>query len=375
VVSYALPALIAIGQAIHRHHPPRNPLTRLFRSLTKKKTLRLLEAIQPASGGFLEATPLTSFVTMSLAGSGLADHIVAGKGMQFLVDSARPDGSWAIDTNLATWVTTLSVNALGGELPAQDGGDPDWLLRQQYRTVHPTPARRPAAGRGPTAAAACPTRTTRPARSSRSAPRRTDPEVNDAAAAGVAWLLDLQNSDGGIPTFCRGWGKLPVRPELPRPDGPRDPRLERLALGARRARDRRAFAYLVRVAAGRRHLDPALVRQPARARAGQSRLRHSRVLLCASWIGRSPGPRRRRGKGWLLRAQNGDGGFGGARGSTRRSRRPRSRRRAGRRGRRRRRSRAAAAGSRSARPRARRSSRRRSGSTSRNSGIGTGFIL
>ncbi|HET6881488.1 MAG TPA: hypothetical protein VFI31_15100, partial [Pirellulales bacterium] len=26
---------------------------------------------------------------------------------------------------------------------------------------------------------------------------------------GIAWLLDLENSDGGWPTFCRGWGKLP----------------------------------------------------------------------------------------------------------------------------------------------------------------------
>jgi squalene-hopene/tetraprenyl-beta-curcumene cyclase len=26
---------------------------------------------------------------------------------------------------------------------------------------------------------------------------------------GVRWLLGLQNRDGGIPTFCRGWGALP----------------------------------------------------------------------------------------------------------------------------------------------------------------------
>src|SRR5204863_8372380 len=129
-----LPALIAIGQAIHRNRPTRNPIPLLFRSLTKKKTLRLLEEIQPFSGGFLEATPLTSFVTMSLAGSGLADHIVAGRGMQFLVDSVRPDGSWPIDTNLATWVTTLSVNALGGDLPPQERrAIRTWLLQQQYR--------------------------------------------------------------------------------------------------------------------------------------------------------------------------------------------------------------------------------------------------
>src|SRR5438046_3337723 len=26
---------------------------------------------------------------------------------------------------------------------------------------------------------------------------------------GLAWLQNLQNSDGGWPTFCRGWGRLP----------------------------------------------------------------------------------------------------------------------------------------------------------------------
>src|SRR5205814_5887185 len=33
--------------------------------------------------------------------------------------------------------------------------------------------------------------------------------IDEAAAAGVSWLLDLQNSDGGWPTFCRGWGTMP----------------------------------------------------------------------------------------------------------------------------------------------------------------------
>jgi squalene-hopene/tetraprenyl-beta-curcumene cyclase len=33
--------------------------------------------------------------------------------------------------------------------------------------------------------------------------------VHKAARAGVVWLLGLQNRDGGIPTFCRGWGALP----------------------------------------------------------------------------------------------------------------------------------------------------------------------
>jgi squalene-hopene/tetraprenyl-beta-curcumene cyclase len=36
-----------------------------------------------------------------------------------------------------------------------------------------------------------------------------------AAVAGVRWLLDLQNSDGGIPTFCRGWTNLPFDRSAP----------------------------------------------------------------------------------------------------------------------------------------------------------------
>ncbi|HAH43815.1 MAG TPA: squalene--hopene cyclase, partial [Planctomycetaceae bacterium] len=114
VVSYALPALIAIGQVRHHFRKPRNPITRFIRNLAVKRSLKKLISIQPTNGGFLEAAPLTSFVTMSLAGMGLTDHPVVQKGLQFLLDSVRPDGSWPIDTNLATWTTTLSVNAIEG---------------------------------------------------------------------------------------------------------------------------------------------------------------------------------------------------------------------------------------------------------------------
>src|SRR5438874_1573460 len=81
-----------------------------------RETLNRVETwlFQPSSGGYLEATPLTSFVTLSLAACGLADHAVAREGVRFLVNGVRPDGSWAIDSNLATWVTTLAINALAG---------------------------------------------------------------------------------------------------------------------------------------------------------------------------------------------------------------------------------------------------------------------
>src|SRR6188768_211805 len=49
---------------------------------------------------------------MSLAGAGAVDDPVVRKGVEFLKATVRPDGSWPIDTNLATWVTTLATNAL-----------------------------------------------------------------------------------------------------------------------------------------------------------------------------------------------------------------------------------------------------------------------
>ena len=254
VVSYALPALIAIGQARHHHLPSRNPLARFARNLTCERTLEVLTGIQPSSGGFLEATPLTSFVTMSLAGSGQVNHSVTEKGVEFLLASARDDGSWPIDTNLATWVTTLSVNALaagsGAASPAIFGGSPgtflnhedrvrirEWLLAQQYREVHPythaapggwawtdLPGGVPDADDTAGALLALRNLSTCPHSAGGPADKLSDrceqhpvfdERTRAAAVAGIKWLLKLQNADGGIPTFCRGWTNLPFDRSAP----------------------------------------------------------------------------------------------------------------------------------------------------------------
>ncbi len=237
VVSYALPALIAIGQVRHHHRKPWNPITRLLRNWARKPSLKVLERIQPENGGFLEAAPLTSFVTMSLAGMGQSNHPVAKKGVEFLVNSVRPDGSWPIDTNLATWTTTLAVNALGEDLPEEDRpAIRDWLLKQQYKTVHPytnadpggwawtdLPGGVPDADDTPGAILAllqlaegrerrAKIQTERGQRMSPFAPRK---DVSQAVGNGIGWLLGLQNRDGGFPTFCKGWGALPFDRSAP----------------------------------------------------------------------------------------------------------------------------------------------------------------
>jgi squalene-hopene/tetraprenyl-beta-curcumene cyclase len=215
VVSYALPALIAIGQARHQHRPSRNPLTRMLRNLARRRTLKVLADIQPDSGGFLEATPLTSFVTMSLAASGQVRHPVTERAMAFLLDSARADGSWAIDSNLATWVTTLSVKALArGSLEALTIDDRrsilDWLLDQQFQTKHPYTCAAPGGWAWTDLPGGVPDADdTAGALLALRMLGALNSRVRMAANAGVNWLLQLQNRDGGIPTFCRGWTNLP----------------------------------------------------------------------------------------------------------------------------------------------------------------------
>jgi len=217
VVSYALPALIAIGQVRHHHRPSGNPLLRVARDRLVPGTLKLLRGIQPSTGGYLEATPLTSFVVMSLASAGRKNDAVVTEGVRFLRNSMRPDGSWPIDTNLSTWVTTLSINALAGFSPEDHPLDPkmrrdvcDWLLNQQYRQEHPYTHAAPGGWAWTPLPGGVPDADDTPG--ALLALRHlvaVDEQTRAAAANGVTWLIGLQNSDGGMPTFCRGWGKLP----------------------------------------------------------------------------------------------------------------------------------------------------------------------
>lgn len=215
VVSYALPALIAIGQVRWHHRRGAWPWSAV-RAAAVERTRRLLREIQPKGGGFLEATPLTAFVTMALADMGEAGCDVAREGVAFLLRSTRPDGSWPIDTNLATWTTTLSVKGLGGNTFSEEERKTilAWLTGQQYREIHPYTLSAPGGwawtdlpGGVPdaddTAGALLALR------------ELGEPADSPGAAAGVRWLLGLQNRDGGIPTFCRGWGALPFDRSAP----------------------------------------------------------------------------------------------------------------------------------------------------------------
>lgn len=219
VVSYALPALISIGYAKSRKG--RFGCASGWPDPLWPRLSRLLATIQPASGGFLEAAPLTSFVTMALVSAGERDHPVVGAGVRFLLDTVRPDGSWPIDTNLATWVTTLAVKALGAGKEGSvvdstlfDGQEAarTWILGQQYRERHPFTDVAPGGWAWTDLSGGVPDADDTPGALlalKALTPGKPDSDTTAAAEAGIVWLLDLQNRDGGIPTFCRGWGALP----------------------------------------------------------------------------------------------------------------------------------------------------------------------
>jgi squalene-hopene/tetraprenyl-beta-curcumene cyclase len=332
VVSYALPALIAIGQARHKHRAPRNPLTWAIRRLSVAKTLRVLCTLQPENGGFLEAAPLTSFVVMSLADAGHREHPVVAKGVQFLTASIRDDGSWPIDTNLAGWVTTLAIAALsaGGlerMLSASERqGLLDWLLSCQHRTIHPYTQAAPGGWAWTDLVGAVPDADDTPgALLALHELSRTGSVIPlPSVCAGIEWLLGLQNADGGIPTFCRGWTKLPFDksaadltahavaamaiwlPSLPDSLKGRTEEAMRRALhyleGSQRSDGSWTPLWFGNQAAGNQE-NPVY---------GTSRvLRH--LASCQAAMGRTglEGPLCERAARWLLAAQNADGGGGG----------------------------------------------------------------
>ncbi len=210
VVSYALPALIAIGLIRHVHKPVKGAFVR---NLAVSRSLKILRKIQPESGGYLEAAPLTGFVGMSLAGAGFGDHPAARACFRFLENTVRADGSWPIDVNLSTWVTSLAANALSSDLSIeQKSCIRRHLLQTQWKEAHPFTHAAPG-GWGWTYT------------------QGGVPDADDTAAAlialrqlgcktgaaekGIQWLLDLQNGDGGMPTFCKGWGRLPFDRSCP----------------------------------------------------------------------------------------------------------------------------------------------------------------
>ncbi len=325
VVSYAIPALVAIGQAKYFHDKPWNPIARGVRALSVERSLNVLQKMQPASGGFLEATPLTSFVVMSLASIGRHDHPVTQLGLKFIIDSVRPDGSWPIDTNLATWVTTLSINALGPQPHADEGSGHltpqllEWVLSCQHTERHPFTGADPGGWGWSDLSGAVPDADDTPGALLAVENCTNDPIVEKLA--GRAWLTRIQNRDGGWPTFCRGWGALPfdrsgtdltahaLRALAPFVSQCYEPFMENVSGIPRAAR--RAWDYLARTQRPDGSWLPLWFGNQWGADDENPLYGTARVLLAYRDLGRMQDREAQRGIDYLLSKQNADGGWGG----------------------------------------------------------------
>ncbi|MDR3233640.1 MAG: hypothetical protein LBT46_08270 [Planctomycetaceae bacterium] len=214
-VSYALPALAAVGLVRFRRYQS-HPVMSLIRNAAVKRTLHLIEKMQPESGGYLEAVPLTAFTVMCLADCAGAEfsleYPVIQNGLKFLLNTVRENGSWAIGTNLAVRLTSQSMTALAAEKkPEKLQISVDWLSLPGSRHTkrHPITGAAPSGWGWTNSSGAVPHAGDTAAVLSALAVSNAAEHIG-TAAAGIRRLLQLRNRDGGVPVFCRGWEMLPL---------------------------------------------------------------------------------------------------------------------------------------------------------------------
>ena len=221
VVSYALPALVTVGLARHANAPSWFLPLRWLRSFATERALDTIQKMQPESGGYLEAIPITAFSLLGLKSAGRGNHPIAQNARKFLLATQREDGSWPVEVNLSVWNTTRAIDALhaGGLLEKvmtqqERETTRDWILAQQTKgkSVYSDAA---PGGWGWN-------------HLSGSVPDADDTsgailalralgvsDEHDSMKKGKQWLLSIQNNNGGWPTFCRGWETLPFDKSAP----------------------------------------------------------------------------------------------------------------------------------------------------------------
>jgi squalene-hopene/tetraprenyl-beta-curcumene cyclase len=312
VVSYALPALVCVGLSRHAKAPSWFPPIRWWREHIADQALDAILKMQPESGGYLEASPITAFCLIGLKAAGRGDHAVARNALRFLISTQRDDGSWPVEVNLSVWNTTRAIDALAAAglletalTERERATTRDWLLGQQctVRSVYSD---------------------TQPGGWGWNHLSGSVPDVDDTSGAIIAlrhlgvdenhkaiirgrrWLTDIQNRDGGFPTFCRGWNKLPFDKSAP------DLTAHALRACSTKQDLATALTYLSRAQNADGSFAPLWFGCESEAGARNLTYGTSSALLAFSLPYTGPLQAiRNRALQWLVSIQNRDGGFGG----------------------------------------------------------------
>ena len=219
----AMPVVLAVGRAKFHHDPPKNPISRFLRRSVRSKALLILERLQAADDSFLASVPITAFVVMSLSSMGCQDHPIVRRGIEFLLSSVRADSSWSVTPNLAVSNTALALSSLTeppaatqgewishdhehAESAACDERSIDWLLANQRREPNAVTdvleggwAMSDSIGSLPNTIATAQVLSAIAKLHDHSSALQRE-RIGRAVGRGVAWLLNLQNDDGGWPT-------------------------------------------------------------------------------------------------------------------------------------------------------------------------------
>jgi squalene-hopene/tetraprenyl-beta-curcumene cyclase len=348
------PIVLAVGLAKFHNDPPHNPVTRIARQSLRKKSLARLALLQEADDSFLASPLVTALVVIALASAGLREHPIVTRGVEFLLSSVRSDASWAVSTPKTTvntaiglasvtsrqmksqshdlhmdqpadlhgnWIEIATPRHTIDDLQSVSSSDEatlnqrglEWLLKTQHAFASPLTGA-PAGGWGASdAAGAEPTVIATSAALIAVRPffdrdEATNLGIEQAASAGVRWLLRLQNADGGFSTFgCNAESEVDPTAYAMRALESWQSKIEGAKCSAAIAR---AFAYLESAQRDDGSFVPRWFGNSHQRGHENPVIGTSLVLAACADIGRADSAMAQRAASWLIGAQHSTGGWG-----------------------------------------------------------------
>ncbi|MET0134634.1 MAG: prenyltransferase/squalene oxidase repeat-containing protein [Kibdelosporangium sp.] len=211
-VSIALPAILGLG-VMQARTMKRGPIRKFLGRIAEPRALDWLREISGTNGGIEECPMIAGFIYLGLRQAGVGPDLQLAS-LQYLLQTQREDGSWAIDRDLEISVTAYSIMALSEfqDVAAEPlmQGTREWLLRNQWNKPF-SQFDIPAGGWGWANPSGWPesedTAVVLGVLADLGVPR-----THPAVQLGIQWLLKMQNRDGSWSEWVRNTHIMNDRP-------------------------------------------------------------------------------------------------------------------------------------------------------------------